>query len=228
MLLDKFLFFRASHRLIADLATYGITLPPGTLAGGLERIAPMLEPLYRAIKEHCQAATHWHADETGWKVFVKVEEKADYKRTLWVYRSPEAIFFAIALTQGAKEAEAFFGPDAEGILNVDRASNYKALMAVKQGTLLLAFCWAHTRRDFLDAARGAPEHEDWAESWLTRIGELCPHLADRLSDGLCRGGWRKTAGSRCRRREATTTLDARQHAHRAPRLSRGRNSPCPS
>ncbi|MFW6170514.1 MAG: IS66 family transposase, partial [Planctomycetota bacterium] len=127
---------------------------------------------YQAIEQHCQAAAHWHADETGWKVFVKVEEKADHKRTLWVYRSPEAIFFAIALTKGTKEAEAFFGPDAEGILNVDRASNYKALMAVKQGTLLLAFCWTHTRRDFLDAVRGDPEQQDWAESWLTRIGEL--------------------------------------------------------
>ncbi len=57
-------------------------------------------------------------------------------------------------------------------MNVDRASNYKALMAVKQGTLLLAFCWTHTRRDFLDAARGDPEQQQWAESWLTRIGEL--------------------------------------------------------
>ena len=85
VLLDEFLFFRASHRLIADLATHGITLPPGTLAGGLERIAPMLEPLYRAIEQPCQAATHWHADETGWKVFVKVEEKADYKRTLTAF-----------------------------------------------------------------------------------------------------------------------------------------------
>ena len=74
---------------------------------------------------------------------MKVEEKPDHKRTLWVYRSSEAIFFAIALTKGAKEAEAFFGPHAEGILNVDRASNYKALTAVKEGTLLLAFCWAH-------------------------------------------------------------------------------------
>ena len=172
VLLDKFLFFQPSQRLIADLATHGIMLPPGTLAGGLARIAPMFELLYRAIEQHCQAAAHWHADETGWKVFVKVEEKADYKRTLWVYRSPEAIFFAIALTKGTREAEAFFGPEAEGILSVDRASNYKALMAVKQGTLLLAFCWTHTRRDFLDAARGAPEQQEWAESWLTRIGEL--------------------------------------------------------
>ena len=172
VLLDKFLFFRPSHRLIADLATHGIELPAGTLAGGLQRIAPMLEPLYQAIGQHCQAATHWHADETGWKVFVKVEEKPDHKRTLWVYRSSEAIFFAIALTKGAKEAEAFFGPDAEGILNADRASNYKALTAVKQGTLLLAFCWAHTRRDFLDAVRGDPEQQDWAEPWIARIGEL--------------------------------------------------------
>lgn len=172
VLLDKFLFFRPSHRLIADLATHGITLPAGTLAGGLQRLAPMLELLYRAIEQHCQAATHWHADETGWKVFVKVEEKPDHKRTLWVYRSPEAIFFAIALTKGTKEAEAFFGPDAEGILSVDRASNYKALTAVKQGTLLLAFCWSHTRRDFLDAVRGDPGQQEWAEPWLQRIGEL--------------------------------------------------------
>ncbi len=172
VLLDKFLFFRPSHRLIADLATHGIELPPGTLAGGLQRIAPMLEPIYQAIQQHCQAATHWHADETGWKVFVKVEEKPDHKRTLWVYRSSEAIFFAIALTKGAKEAEAFFGPHAEGILNVDRASNYKALTAVKEGTLLLAFCWAHTRRDFLDAVRGDQGQQDWAEPWIQRFGEL--------------------------------------------------------
>ena len=76
------------------------------------------------------------------------------------------------MTKGTKEAEAFFGPDAEGILNVDRASNYKALTAVKQGTLLLAFCWTHTRRDFLDAVRSDPEQQDWAEPWLQRFGEL--------------------------------------------------------
>lgn len=172
VLLDKFLFFRPSHRLIVDLATHGIELPPGTLAGGLQRIGPMLELIYQAIGQHCQAATHWHADETGWKVFVKVEEKPDHKRTLWVYRSSEAIFFAIALTKGAKEAEAFFGPHAEGILNADRASNYKALTAVKEGTLLLAFCWTHTRRDFINAIRGDQDEQDWAEPWLQRIGEL--------------------------------------------------------
>jgi transposase len=172
VLLDKFLSFRSSHRLIAELATYGIGLPPGTLAGGLQRIAPMLTPLYLAIKQHCREDHHWHADETGWMVFVIAEEKADHKRTLWVYRSSEAVFFAIALTKGAKEAEAFFGPEAQGIVNVDRASSYKALEAVKAGTLLLAFCWAHTRRDFVDAVRRDPSQGAWAEPWIKRIGNL--------------------------------------------------------
>ena len=172
VLLDKFLFFRPSGRLIADLATHGIQLPAGTLAGGLQRIASLLEPLYAAIRRRCQAASHWHSDATGWKVFVKLEEKPNPKRTLWVYASREAVLFAIALTGGAKEVEAFFGPEAAGILNVDRHSSYKALLAVKAGTMLLAFCWAHTRRDFLDAGRGDPQHQPWAESWVERIGEL--------------------------------------------------------
>jgi transposase len=172
VLLDKFLFFRPSQRLIADLATHGLQLPAGTLAGGLKRITPLLEGLYEAIRQHCQAAGHWHADETGWKVFVKLEEKPGHKRTLWVYCSREAVFFAIALTRGAKEPEVFFGPQAVGILSVDRHSSYKALVAVKAGTLLLAFCWAHTRRDFLDAARGDPQQQAWVERWVERIGEL--------------------------------------------------------
>ncbi len=28
--------------------------------------------------------------------------------------------------------------------------------------IILAFCWAHVRRDFLDAARKYPELEEWA------------------------------------------------------------------
>jgi transposase len=172
VLLDKFLFFRPSHRLIADFATHGIQLAPGTLTEGLKRLAPLLEPVYEAIKRHCQAASRWHGDETGWKVFVQVEEKPGHKRTLWVFSSPEAVVFVIALTRGAKEAEAFFGAHAAGILNVDRYSSYKALLAVKGGTLILAFCWSHVRRDFLEAERGWDGQQPWVAEWIGRIGEL--------------------------------------------------------
>src|SRR5207248_2144704 len=43
---------------------------------------------------------------------------------------------------------------------------------VKEGLILLAFCWAHVRRDFLEAARSWPAEEAWALAWVGRIGQL--------------------------------------------------------
>lgn len=37
---------------------------------------------------------------------------------------------------------------------------------------MLAYCWAHVRRDFLDAGRAFPELAEWALQWQERIGAL--------------------------------------------------------
>jgi len=38
--------------------------------------------------------------------------------------------------------------------------------------ILLAWCWAHVRRDFLDVAKAWPMHESWAFEWVELIGNL--------------------------------------------------------
>ena len=38
--------------------------------------------------------------------------------------------------------------------------------------IVLAFCWAHVRRDFLDAARKHPTLEEWALDWVEKFGAL--------------------------------------------------------
>jgi transposase len=43
---------------------------------------------------------------------------------------------------------------------------------VKAGTITLAFCWAHVRRDFLAVLTGWSELTEWAWSWLEDIGQL--------------------------------------------------------
>jgi transposase len=43
---------------------------------------------------------------------------------------------------------------------------------VQGGAIVLAFCRAHVRRDFLSVARTWPEQEGWAVAWVERIGEL--------------------------------------------------------
>ena len=53
---------------------------------------------------------------------------------------------------------------------VDRYSAYKALAGVKAGRLVLAFCWAHVRRDFVRVGKGWPTKlKEWALVWLGRI-----------------------------------------------------------
>ena len=68
--------------------------------------------------------------------------------------------------------EQYLGPDARGIMVVDRYKAYQVIDQVKQGLIVLAFCWAHVRRDFLRVARTWPAQESWALAWVARIGTL--------------------------------------------------------
>ena len=71
---------------------------------------------------------------------------------------------------------------------VDRFASYKFLAVA----LLLAFCWAHGRRDFLMFRPGADAAgQDWADSWIERIGQLYRLNEGRIQQGRdFRGGCR--------------------------------------
>ena len=47
-----------------------------------------------------------------------------------------------------------------------------AMIWVKNGVVLLAFCWAHVRRDFIRVGKGWPNLKTWALEWLRRIRVL--------------------------------------------------------
>jgi transposase len=74
-------------------------------------------------------------------------------------------------TRSAQVPVAYFGKTAKGILSVDRYVAYKVLL--KEGRIVLAFCWAHVRRDFLGVAKDwGGQHEAWALGWVAKIGDL--------------------------------------------------------
>jgi transposase len=68
--------------------------------------------------------------------------------------------------------EEHLGPDANGIMVVDRYKAYQAIAQVKGGQIVLAFCWAHVRRDFVTIARTWPDQESWALAWIEGIGRI--------------------------------------------------------
>jgi transposase len=180
VLLDKFLFYRPSYRLLAQWQTLGLDLSLGTLTDGLHRLLPLFEPVYQRLVEHNQQQKHWHGDETRWLVFATLEGKVGYRWFMWVFHSAEAVVFVLSSGRAHDVPEEHLGPVKEGILSVDRYSAYKALKQVKEGLIILAFCWAHVRRDFLEAARSWPSEEAWALGWVERIGLLYKDNEARL------------------------------------------------
>jgi transposase len=172
VLLDKYLFYRPTYRLLADLQTHGLDLSLGTVTDGLQRLLPLFEPVYEALAAHSRRQPLWHADETRWLVFATVEGKVGFRWYLWAFHAAEAVVFVLARGRAHDVPEEYLGPQAEGIMVVDRYKAYQAIAQVKGGQIVLAFCWAHVRRDFLTVARTWPDQESWALSWVERIGEI--------------------------------------------------------
>lgn len=170
VLLDKFLFLRPTHRLLKDLASHGLFLAQGTVTDGLARLLPLFEPIYEALHVRCLETDHWHADETRWPVFVKVEGKEGHRWYLWVFRSREAVCFVLDPSRAARVVKEFFGAVAAGIISADRYSAYKSM--IELGRFLVAFCWAHVRRDVLRLGERFREHAKWSEDWIARIRQL--------------------------------------------------------
>ncbi len=82
------------------------------------------------------------------------------------------VVFVLAAGRAHETPEEHLGPDAHGIMVVDRYKAYQAIDQVKKGLIVLAFCWAHVRRDFVGVARTWPEQEGWALAWVEGIGKL--------------------------------------------------------
>ena len=181
ILLDKFASHRPTERLLGQWQLLGLDVAAGTVAGGLERLEPLFQPLYDALLERNAASPFAQADETRWMVFVAQEGKTGYRWWLWVFLGEDTVVFRLDPTRSHEVPEGHFPADARAVLMVDRYSAYKAMAQVKLGNVVLVFCWAHVRRDFVTVGKGWPEHKEWALAWLGRIRALYRHDRGRRS-----------------------------------------------
>jgi len=171
VLLDKFAYGRPSQRLLQNLGDHGLNMSPGTLAGGLQAIAPLFKPLDNALRSKLRSEPYWHADETRWAVFVEILGKVGHRWYMWVFQSCSVVHYVVDKSRAAEVVIAELAGVERGIISCDRYSGYKRFARLNPG-VTLAFCWAHQRRDFLDLANSYPESTEWALQWVDRIGHL--------------------------------------------------------
>ncbi len=174
MLLEKFLLQRPIQRVLLALTMEGLDLSSGTIAGGFQRLDVLLEPIYAGIVARSHQAQLRKMDETRWLVFVPKEGKEGYRWWMWIDVTAETVVYILDPWRSAAVLRKYLGP-WEGFLLVDCYSAYKAhqAWAARLGIkILIAFCWAHRRRDFVEIGDGYPRLRLWAEGWVARINEL--------------------------------------------------------
>jgi transposase len=187
LLLGKFFSHQPIARQLAAWRRLGLDLSAGTIADGLKRLEPLFVPLYEALLARSATPGFAQADETRWLVFIDQEGKTGHRWWLWAFLTHEVAAFRLDPTRSHDVPERHFAPRAAMesecplVLMVDRYSAYKAMKWVSRGGIVLAFCWAHVRRDFIRVGKSWSELLPWAVAWLQRIRLLYRLQRQRLS-----------------------------------------------
>ena len=156
--------------------SHGVALSKSTLVNRNAAFQRLFEALHQAIVRRQGEKSVLHGDETSWPVqLAGIPKGESYRGWLWICVSEDCVSVHIDRHRSAEAAYHLFADRSEDkqrpVLVCDRYSAYKKL--ARELGYLLAFCWAHQRRDFIDAAAAQDESmQRWLESWLKRFGKL--------------------------------------------------------
>ncbi len=103
------------------------------------------------------------------------------KAWLWTAVSADSVFFLIDPSRSTRVAMVLFA-STEGtvFLVCDRYAVYRKLERELDGKVILCLCWAHSRRDVIEAAAGQEGLEEWCDKWLDRIALIYTLNGQRL------------------------------------------------
>ena len=206
-LFERYACFRTLNGVAAWMSERGLAISPGTLANSRKRFVPLFETLYEAILAHQNTAALRHADETSWRVQELRGEDRSSRAWLWTSVSSDAVFFHIDPSRSAEAALKLFAEARPGTIIVcDRYSAYKRLVRLLGDKAILAYCWSHQRRDFIEAAAGQERLTQWCQEWIERIAEIF-RLNEARLEHYDPGRKRQTAAFRKATRELKKALD---------------------
>jgi transposase len=145
------------YRQAEAMGRQGIRIHRSVLAGWVGMAAQELAPVYEAMRRQLLTSSLLFMDETRAPVLDpgRGQTKSGYFWTLlrdprgWGGDEPLCLVYAYAPGRGAVHARELL-KDFKGTIQVDGYAAYETLAAERQGSLRLANCWSHARREFYD------------------------------------------------------------------------------
>jgi len=163
---DKFEDHVPLARQVRQMKRQGLAVSSQTLWDQTLGLSRHLEPSYRALRDLVLEHGVVGMDETSWPLLAKGRTK---KWWAWSLSCPEAVYYEIAPSRGASEITKLLG-DYQGVVMCDGYASYPAFAKERDGPgrLVLANCWSHARRKFVQAQSSYPV----AEEMVDLIGRL--------------------------------------------------------
>ncbi len=161
---NKYLDHLPLERQARVMAREGLTIESQTLWDQIEALATVLQPTYDALRQYVLTAPVVGADETWWRLLGGPESKRWWA---WSVTRDDAVTYTI-LASRSQEAARQVLDGYHGIVLADGYGAYDALARAGPG-FMLAHCWAHVRRKFVEAE---PHYPAPCAEILALIGQL--------------------------------------------------------
>jgi transposase len=141
------------ERQVRMMARDGLVVTSQALWDQIEQLTWVVESVMPRLRSYVLGHSVVGADETTWELFGKKpgQGKSWY---VWVLRVDTAVYYAIRGSRSAATAEALLGTFA-GVLMCDGYAAYLSL-SIKYTRVVLAHCWAHVRREFVEIEKTFP------------------------------------------------------------------------
>jgi transposase len=147
---------------------HGVTIARQSLAEWVAQAAFWLKPIYELMKKNALLKSYLQADETPIRYLDPDQPGKAQLGYLWTYSAPGGDVLFDWQTTRSKAVAAEFLKTFKGHLQTDAYGVYLSLAKDRKGEILLVGCWAHCRRNFVEALQ-----EDRRVGWVVRqIGHL--------------------------------------------------------
>jgi len=153
------------ERQVKRMRRAGLKVDSQTLWDQVQGLARHLEPVLERLHDHLLSKDVVLVDETRWPVLGTKGRKTK-NWFVWSLTSDDAVLYKIQNGRSNQQGEAIL-QNYKGVAVTDGYVVYDSLS--KKNGFVLANCWSHARRKFIEAEASAP---DEASEILDKIGAM--------------------------------------------------------
>ena len=170
-----------------------VWLPRQSMVRWVQLASEWLKPIYREMKAQMMKGPYLQVDETP----IKYLDPGGGKTALgylWVAHRPgQDVIFEWYTTREAKCLDKLIPIDFSGTIQCDGYSAYDRFAkhcALQGRPVLLAGCWAHTRRGFYEALDHAPKEAGWVMRQIAHLYDIERKLRPQRGGPALRDAYR--------------------------------------